>query len=426
MRVHRFAVLFCLATGCVTTKAVEDEATAPTEASSPAPAPDTGEASAEAEAFDLKEARSRELAPLPKQRVSPPSGQFTGEVEGSGAPRYERSEGTTSLSVPLGSASELMCFVYDNPIDPGGALLTVANAVAGDANLKVERVRLTGIVESGGVPAVFLDVEYLTPGKGGMLAGQVKLMVRTSEHLPVLCAHDQPGYVQSFRRISLGLANSLVAPGPRPAAPRYSEIQLVRLNGHPAGFEWWEMHDEEGGQRLSTNTRLMMVPRSPTQLTAEDTSSSTTSDAGGLTQGLTYAHARDGAISLQVSVRRKADGSYSYEGEKDGQPLRGTFRSTRGLVNELNTAEEVREQLLTGKTQQLSFDFYMPRRDPTKPTEVVYSAVAGAPHTVRVTSGDTSFTGTTDSRGLIEKVEMPLPGSSVQMTVERIYVRGEP
>lgn len=417
---RRFAFLLCLATGCATTQSARPE-------EAPAPASAPAAPSAPAEPLTLEAARARELAPLGKQRLADPNGLFTGEVEGSGAAKYESGEGYTSFTLPLGEASELMCFVYDHPIDAGGALLAVAQAITQDENLRIQRVYPTGVVESGGVPAVFLDVDYLAPTEGGMAPGQAKLMVRASNRLPVLCAHDELGYTQSFRRISLGMANALVTPGESaPPAPRYAEIQVVRLGQYEMGFEWWEVRDAEGGKRTTENTALLMMPRSTTQLMVQDTSFTTTADAKGQLLEMAYAKARDGELAVQVKVNREAAGAYRYEGTHGGKPVQGAFQSKRGLTHELSTAAAVREKLLTGKVKELAFDFYRPSGDPTKPAEVVYRKAEGAPRAVTVTSEGVTFTGTVDAKGLVEKVEMPLPGGQVKMTVERVFSRGEP
>jgi hypothetical protein len=434
---RRLAILFCLATGCATTQSARPEeaaqaapaqpSTATSSAQTPAPAATTPAAADKAEPFSMEEARARELAPLPKQRLAPPEGNFIGEVEGSGTPIYERSEGTTSIRVPLADASELMCFVYDNTIDAGGALLTVAQAISGDENLQVQRVSPTDIVESGGVPAVFLDVDYLTPGEGGMLAGQVKLMVRAANELPLLCAHDQPGYVQSFRRITLALAASLAVPGqPPPSAPRYAEIQVVRLGKHPVGFEWWVVQDTDDGKRVTENTRMLMLPRTPTELVVEDSTFLATSDAKGQLLEVSHAKARGGTLAMQVTLKREAAGTYRYEGIHEGKQVAGTFESKRGIVHELDTAAAVRERLLTGKAKEVTFDVYRPAQDPTKPQQVVYRKAEGAPRGITVTLGTTVYTGTADARGLLEHAEMALPGNQVSVTVDRLFARGEP
>lgn len=422
---RRFAFLLCLAAGCATTPSARPEE-APAPASAPAPAPAAPKAPA-AEPMSMEAARARELAPLAKQKLAAPGGLFTGEVEGSGEAKYESGEGYTSFTLPLGEAAELMCFVYDHPIDAGGALLTVAQAITQDENLRIQRVYPTGVVESGGAPAVFLDVDYLAPVEGGMAAGQVKLMVRASNVLPVLCAHDDAGYTQSFRRISLDMANALVTPGAKaPAAPRYAEIQVVRLGPLAVGFEWSEVREAEGGQRTQENTALLMIPRTATQLAVVDTSFTTTADAKGQLNELVYARARDGELALQVKVNREAAGAYRYEGTQDGKPVQGTFQSKRGLHNELSAAPAVRAQLLTGKAKELAFDFYRPAHDPTKASEVVYRKAEGGPRAVSVTAEGNAFTATLDARGLFEKVEMPLPGSQVKVSIERVFSRGEP
>jgi hypothetical protein len=425
---RRFAFLLCLAAGCATTQSNRtEEAPAPASApAAPAAPPAAAWKEAEAPSMEIEAARARELAPLAKQKLAAPSGSFTGEVEGTGEAKYESGDGYTLFTLPLGEASELMCFVYDHPIDTGSALRSIVQSIASDESLRIQRVYPTGVVESGGVPAVFLDVDYLAPVEGGMATGQAKLMVRASSMLPVLCSHDDVGFTESFRRITLDMAKGLVKPGePTYAPPRYEEIQVVRLGRHAVGFEWWSVWDIDAGKQRTENTALLMMPRSPTQLMMQDISFSTTVDSKDRVLEMNFGKARDGELTVQMTVSRGEADTFHYEGTHGGKPVQGTFQSKRGLAHELSTAASVREKLLTGKEKELTFDFYRPSTDPTKPTEVVYRRAQGAPRAVTVTSEGATFTGTVDAKGHVEKVEMPLPGGSVKMTVERVFSRGE-
>lgn len=95
----RFALLLCLTSACagpsVTTVRPEQPVPVPPPAAKvPPPPTPTGPF-------------ARELAPLPRQRVSSAEGIFTAEVEATSAPRLTRHEGSTRLEIPLGTEAAL-------------------------------------------------------------------------------------------------------------------------------------------------------------------------------------------------------------------------------------------------------------------------------------------------------------------------------
>ncbi|MFP2956701.1 hypothetical protein ACLEPN_02425 [Myxococcus sp. 1LA] len=93
---------------------------------------------------------ARELAPLPKQRVTSKEGIFTAEVEAVAAPKLTRHEGSTRLEIPLGTEAPLSCFVYERPIDAAGAVLAVAKAVQGHKGVTVRSLMPTDVRWSQG------------------------------------------------------------------------------------------------------------------------------------------------------------------------------------------------------------------------------------------------------------------------------------
>ncbi|WNZ61618.1 hypothetical protein QEG98_38120 [Myxococcus sp. MxC21-1] len=103
---------------------------------------------------------SRELEPLPKQRVNSTEGIFTAEVEAVAAPKLTRHEGSTRLEIPLGTEATLGCFVYERPIDAAGAVLAVAKAVQGHQGVTVRSLTPTDVSVVADAPVMFVDVDY--------------------------------------------------------------------------------------------------------------------------------------------------------------------------------------------------------------------------------------------------------------------------
>lgn len=453
---RRALLLLALLAGCVTPSASAPPAGAGASRAEEAdrePVPVGGRGQVEVRRMGVAEARARELAPLPLREVVHPGVSARGAVEAAGPLRYQAGPGATTLVIPLGTDSELLCFLYDAPLDAASALLSVARAVAGNAELSVQDMRVTEVREVGGVPAVFLAVDYRTALQGGGAArGQVKLMVRGAGEVPLLCAHDELGYTQSFRRITEALAVSLVASGGAHAGEgregtgvrgvsrdgrgaatamdeRFNEIQALRLDGRPVGFAWRRLSVAPGGLRLVETTHSLLVPGARgAGLTAEDSTQVLVADGHGQTLQLSYAQARDGALTLELEATRGQGGTYRYLLTHEGRQLEGTFRARRGLTDALGALPRVREELLSGREPRVSVDVYEPALDPMGPTEAVYERTPGqAPEQgagsgVTLTLGSRRQVGTLDARGLWLRSEVARESST--LTSERIFLRG--
>ncbi|MFP2907600.1 hypothetical protein ACLESD_21630 [Pyxidicoccus sp. 3LFB2] len=234
-----------------------------------------------------------------------PERVFTAEVEASAPPTLARNEGSTRLDIPLGTEAALACFVYERPLDAAGALLAVAKAVGAGPGVTVRRMAPTEVAVVAGAPALFLRVDYETTTPGGTAAGQMKLMVSASPGLPLLCAHDEPGYAKTFRRITTDLARSLQVPGRvRPSASG-EELHVLKLDGKLAGFEWRASRSVGGGHTRTESTTSLLLPGADGGLRAEDSTTTTLTDERGHLTELRHARAEDGALALQVTLRRE-------------------------------------------------------------------------------------------------------------------------
>ncbi|WP_426755428.1 hypothetical protein [Myxococcus sp. Y35] len=416
---RRLIPLLCLATACagpsVTTVRPEPPAPETPTAPEPPPAPPGPFA--------------RELAPLPKQRVRSTEGLFTAEVEAVAAPRLTRHEGSTRLEIPLGTEAPLSCFVYERPIDAAGAVLAVAKAAQGHPGVTVRSLAPTDVSVVAGAPVMFVDVDYEVAASGDSVsAGRLKLMVSASPELPLLCAHDEPGYARTFHRVTTGLASSLQVPGrARTPAPQEA-LRVLKLDGRLAGFDWRTERSLDGGARRSEVTTSLLLPGAAHGPRAEDRTVTTVTDGTGQLQEQRHAHAENGQLTLQVTLRREpppkaAPGAkagapappgtttYRAEGRLGSRRVKGTFTSKRGIATEETLRAAVRDELLAKKgTAEVVLDVYRPEQESLAPVELVLRRTPSAgPSALTLTVGATTEEARASPNGALEWTSRALP-----------------
>lgn len=408
---RRLALLLCLTSACagpaVTTVRPEQPVPQPPAPSKPPPAP--------AGPF------ARELAPLPQQRVTSTEGIFTADVEAVAAPKLTRHEGATRLELPLGTEAPLSCFVYERPIDAAGAVLAVAKAAQAHKGVTVRSLAPTDVSVVAGAPVMFVDMDYEVATSGDSVsAGRLKLMVSASPELPLLCAHDEPGYARTFQRITTGLASTLRVPGPPRAPAPVAELRVLKLDGRLAGFDWRTGRSLDGGAQRAEVTTSVLLPGASNGPRAEDRTVTTVTDDAGQLLEQRHAHAENGGLTLQVTLRRERQPkpppsatpgtTYRYEGRQGARPLKGTFTSKRGLATEAMVRSGVREGLLTGEASEVFFEVYRPAETLSEPTEVVLRRTPSAgPRALTVTTGANTEEARANASGALEWTERTVP-----------------
>lgn len=414
----RTTLLLGLLTGCATpassTRPPEAPAGTPAEAA-PTPAPTAAKP-------DLKAIAARELAPLSPQRVAAPDGSFTGEVEAAGAPTLQEQQGVIVLSVPLGTRSPLTCFVYSQPLDAGDSIYRLVQMAGQRTELQL--VRTTDVRLIGDSPAVYAEAQYLVDTPQGKAAGQAKMMVHTHDQVPLVCSHDELGYSESFKRITSGLAGSLQGAAGKQPAPRYFEFSIIRVKGHPVGFEKRVMRDGAGGSRLTEVETSLFFPRTPRELMVQDMVSSELADKDGRLVARDYARATNGEVDIQMALEQVQGREYHYEGKHSGKELQGTFTAPADLATEPGTARLLRERFLPGQDKELTLHYYMPSANPVAPVQQVLRKGAAGSRELTVEMGPLKGTLTLDSQGMTEKLVMPLGGT--ELVQERVRVSGTP
>jgi hypothetical protein len=409
-------LLLGLLTGCATTAPSKPEAPPP--ASS---APETP-ASAPAGTLDMKALLARELPPLSRQPVRAPEGAFTGEVEAAAEPTFQRQEGFLELSIPLGTGSPMECFVYDEPLDAGGALYRIVEMLRQGTDVRLASVKDVRLIGDSG--AVYAEVLYVVDTPEGKGAGLAKLMVHASEQVPLVCTHDEPGYSESFQRISSGLAGSLRSAGEARPAPRYAEFHVYRLGDAPVGFEKLVMREVTGGSRLTETETSFFFPVSDKQWLVRDSVSTELADKDGRLVARDYVRTSNGEVDIQVALEQVKGREYRYEGKHGGKDVSGTFTASEDLATEPGTARVLREQLLSGRQKELTLRFYSPATDPAAPTPQVWRKEAAEGREVTIELGAMKVTATLDAQGMTEK--LVTPAGNQLLVRERVSVSGTP
>jgi hypothetical protein len=378
---------------------------------------------AQKQGIDLPALVSRELpGVLPKTRVSLFKGQMTGEVEAAGALKTDDGKlgddgEAAEVKVPLGAGGEMSCFVYPEAIPAAGTISRILTDVGKEVHF--ERVRLLDVKAVEASPALYLEAEYSAPdSSGGKVFGQFKMMLHATADNPVLCMHDEVGYRASFRRIAEGLFKSLRLAGADPA-PRYTDIQVVRIGQLPIGYEFTSLQEGKEDKQILSNDGALFAPRGPGQLAYADTSSTEVADGKGDLVLALYSKTENGKAPSTVRIDRTAAGQYTFKGEQGGKPISGSFKSRgKRLLGTPAITEELRRSLLSGQAQQLTVEEYHPHGDPSRTVDVVYRRKEG--RTVAFDVGGNEVSTVRDEHGWIEK------GSGAGFSVERIFVRGTP
>ncbi|MBU8900254.1 hypothetical protein KRR26_32070 [Corallococcus sp. M34] len=353
---------------------------------------------------------ARELSDLPRQRVASPEGTFIAEVEGKAPPTLSRGEGVVRVTVPLGTSAPLVCFVYERPLDAASALLALADTVKKGPGVTVKHMGLTELVEVAHTPALFLDVDYEAPTKGGERgAGQLKLMVHADKDLPLLCAHDEPGYMRTFHRITTALAESLQVPGPRRPPEPWEEIQAVRLEGQLVGFVWRTRDDlptlPASPHRTQSTTSLLWTTAEG-DLRAEDTTTTALADAQGQLLEYRSAHAENGVLALQVTLRKDPKQGYKYEARQGAKSAQGSIATQRGLTAE--PADLATRQLLAESSRDAErvLDVYRPEDSLAAAVQLTLRKDAPrGPRALTTTTHETTTRALVDASGHLQREE---------------------
>jgi hypothetical protein len=401
---------------------------APAVTPAPAPAPGAG-AGAPAAApagkdgqAALRQLLARELPALPPRPFRTASG-LTGKVEAAGAPKVDVQDGAEALTVPLGTAEPISCAVFPNRLDAAAVVWRIAEATK--EKVKLVSALPVDFLEVKGSALVLAQLAYQVDGAQGPLLGVMKLAVYVHPSRSLLCSHDEPGYAETFARIVKGLAGSLAGGAPDPRAGAiFAELSVVRIGPLPVGYAEHVVMRREGGGLVSEQYGAQLLPRGAADLVAVDSSQEEALDGKDLLERGTYVHVTNGDLDLKMSVARGQDGrTYTYDGEKDGKALQGSFPTKAGVSTDLWFARRFARAAPPVKGE-LRHEGYSAEANPVAAVPVVYRREPGAARRATMELGPITLTGDLDAHGLFETAEVPVGPS--KLVVKRLWSRGAP
>jgi hypothetical protein len=372
--------------------------------------------------FDPQAFYGRELQPLGKKAIQFQS--LTGETEAADVAKIDDHEGSFQVTIPIGTESPLECFVYKKPVDTGGTLLTINREAAKKVDYRLFRVAEVSLV--GDYPVVYLEAQYLAKTPKGQALGELKSMFYQHPVSPMLCMHDELGYNETFRRMTKSLASSLKIADMQINPTKLVEVYLNKIAGHPAGFSSNVLLSDKSGKLTYLSRSSTFIPRSENDLMIQDEVSTELWDAEGRLLEAAYADTDAGELNLKMSLKKVGPQEYTYKGQQRGKQLSGKFKTKnkRGLTTDKLKTNLVASELLSGKSKELKLEEYHVDLDPLAPTEVSYTTESKDDRRIKIKRGKMEATATTDDKGMLEKLDVPLGG--VSLTSERVLVRGAP
>lgn len=377
----------------------------------------------------LRDALKREADALAKHPVSLFEGNLTAEVEATAPPEVApQNEGATyAINVPIGTEQPIRCSVYSEAKSVAGTLQAVLaaqmKALAGKYVLR--KAIPVGVEVRGESPVVFVDVTYGTAATGGRL-GYLKMMMAGHPTVPVLCMHDEPGYEETFKRVTGAFAGSfkLRAATVKPVGV---EIAIMKIADVPLGFVRRTAVAAAGGALVVSEDASYLIPNKETrgmtaydELRVEVAAKDRTVDSVRITSSV------NARAETSLVVQRKGKNAYSYEGKVQGKDARGEFatKAPGGLPVGQPLAPETRAKLLDGSLAEVKAEVYDPAAAVGATYEITCRKAADAERTLIVAwDADRQTTLALDDRLGVLRGERFAAGG-VKLTLERVFLQG--
>lgn len=420
MRMARVGSLLALVGALVGCKSPEPGA--PKNATPAAPAAKTGEAAKPA--FDFATYLRREFAPLPVMKLA--SGVLTADVEAASAPRVTQGQGSIHVVIPVGTQSNVDCYVYDEQPDGAAKMVQVVEEVK-----KTVDVRLfapTDVYMAGEIAAFASHAIYVIDKDGVKGTGELKLAFYHHPLTPTLCMQDEAGYSASFKRVTKRFFETERRSDRELTgkAPVSWEVSVMKLDGRPIGFDEHRSYEDPANRKKSSiSISSTLYARSPIALRPEDSATTTTVDASGELLEYMRIVGSGQDIELRVDLKRVGPAQYAYSGQQSGKPISGKFKTKDklGLATSKRVSDNVKNQLLSGKAPSFKLEEYAPGVDPTAALETLYEIDSKEAKRVRISFGPLTMTAIVDEEGDPEKVDMTL--GSATLTLERLAAGGK-
>jgi hypothetical protein len=368
-------------------------------------------------AFDFDALLRREASALPMVKVT--NETFSAEVEAAAPPELERTTASLQVSVPVGTASPIKCYVYDGQRD-GAATMAAAVANVKTA-MEVRLFEPTDVFVAARHAVLAAHAIYIVKQNEVKAAGELKMAFYNHPLTSAICMHDEPGYTATFKRITKHLFESMSRSDREyRMKPKSWSVSVTKLNGRPVGFDDSVTY-ETTNEVIVTSTRASeLLPRSAVDAMPGDSIASVSTDRSGNLLERTDIRGHGKEIELKVDLKRIGQAHYGYQGELSGKPISGKFKTkdTAGIATGKSIATRIKTRLLSGKATSFKAEEYVPNIDPTAVVETSYEIESASERKVRSLLGALKLSAVVDAEGEIETAAANIGGAN--LTIERL------
>lgn len=352
---------------------------------------------------------SREQEPPAAREAKAADGAWAAQFPSTDEVVVTRGDGHSLAEFSLGTEAKTRCVFYDEAVDAGATIGIVLGNMAKTST--IEKVAPYRITSAQGIPVAFLEARYTVPGDGGKQAGSLKMAVSPRLETPVFCYLDEPGYAGAFEKAITHVLTTLSTAEPA-AEAAYTEVWSHDIDGQVLGFQWLQLHDEDGGKRTTITISADFFPAAPGELSITDEVEVVTSDASGVVEGTYYQGAGE-AVAYDLKLERSGKSKYKVTGKVQGGDFKSEFTATK-LPDDIAAYRLIRQN--HKKTTKVTSPEYSPATDPKAPTSVSY-AIDSQARSVTVAMGDLSLRGIVDDDGLVSQLTNTIEGHDVKMEV---------
>jgi len=369
----------------------------------------------------LQAALAREDANLTPTKVADADWKL--EVLASAPVSVVTQNGLPAIVIPIGAEQPARCMLLGPDADPMGGVTAGLASIQKETHGALQKVVPSPIVVAQEAPAMFVSAIY-GAGSGVSL---FKFAIHAHPRHAVLCLHEGLGFVQTFQAACTRLFETLERGQPAPA-PQLVEVSRITVDGLDWGFTRVTVDAHADAAWVQDSETTLLVPRSATDFGSETESSEELIDGHGRLVRGAWAKADGKTLvhKVQLAARDKR-GTYDYQGEVGGKPVKGEVRSRDprgGVASSLASALRLRSRATKPQAFDIKQEEYIPEIDPQRLTEARYVRAKGAPEgQLRVITGGRELGTTVDADGRTRDVTFKAGASTVR--IERIFARGK-
>ena len=358
----------------------------------------------------------REVQPLAKQPIGSPETGFTASSESSGPVDLEEKDGLRQLVIPIGTQQPIRCFVYPKAINLAQTLRLFINNVV--EHVDKHQVDLIDAGQADGIPYLFVATTYVAGSGNEKGMGQVKYLAARGDSTTTLCLHDEPGYRQTFTRITTSFISSQdFGEKVGDAAKRllvWRAVSVQRAGTVTIGVIESRLYEGENGFAFASS-RSMLLPAEGGGLVASDEAENQFSNAHGDIVEAKYVKIVNDAVAYNLGLSLAAANRYEVSGIYKGEKYTATIPVTAALPDFASQTASLRKLFAAKRAvETLHWYTYSPQ-EPSRVTDVAFEKKGNSRDEGVMTQGESKIDVSVDELGMQKKV------TAGDMTVEQVW-----